>query len=135
MSRKLSLAVLAASASVPPVLAALDLNFLLFPATRIVVFAIAAVALDFILGFGGLVSFGHAAFIGIGAYTVGIAAVHDVAEAAIVFPLAAVAGAAFALVTGSVALRTSGVYFIMITLAFGQMAFLPCQQPVAIWWR
>ncbi len=105
------------------VLPALHGEFLLFPATRIVVYAIAAVALDFVLGFGGLVSFGHAAFIGIGAYTLGIAAVHDVTDAAITLPLAAVTAGAFALVTGAIALRTSGVYFIMITLAFGQMAF------------
>ena len=98
-------------------------DFLLFPTTRIIAYAIAAVALDFVLGYGGLVSFGHAAFIGIGAYTLGIAGVNDITDAAITLPLAAVTGAAFALITGAIALRTSGVYFIMITLAFGQMAF------------
>ncbi len=98
-------------------------EFLLFPATRILAYAIAAVALDFVLGFGGLVSFGHAAFVGIGAYTLGIAAVNDITDIAITLPLAAVTAGAFALVTGAIALRTSGVYFIMITLAFGQMAF------------
>ncbi len=98
-------------------------GFLLFAVTRIMIFAIAAVALDFVLGFGGLVSFGHAAFLGIGAYAVGIAGLNDWTEAALTFPLAAAAGAVFALVTGAIALRTGGVFFIMITLAFSQMAF------------
>ena len=123
MNRSLAVAVLAALAALPPVLGACGGSFLLFPATRIVIYAVAAVALDFVLGFGGLVSFGHAAFMGLGAYAVGIAAVNGVTEAALAYPMAAAAGAAFALVTGAVALRTGGVYFIMITLAFGQMAF------------
>ena len=123
MNRTLAVLVLLALAMLPAVLAPLGWGYLLFPATRIVIYAIAAVALDFTLGFGGLVSFGHAAFIGLGAYAVGIAAVSGVTEAAVAYPIAAAAGAAFALVTGAIALRTSGVYFIMITLAFGQMAF------------
>ena len=114
---------LVAFALAPPMFRALHAEFLLFPATRIVVYAIAAVALDFVLGYGGLVSFGHAAFVGIGAYTLGIAAVNDVTEAAVTVPLAGAAAGVFALVTGAIGLRTSGVYFIMITLAFGQMAF------------
>ncbi len=123
MNRRLAIGVLAALAALPLLLPPLGYGFLLFPATRILVYAIAAVALDFTLGFGGLVSFGQAAFMGLGAYTLGIAAVHGLTEAAWTLPLAAVVGGAFALVTGAVALRTSGVYFIMITLAFGQMAF------------
>ena len=123
MNRTLAFVVLAALAALPAVLSALGWGYLLFPATRIVVYAVAAVALDFILGFGGLVSFGHAAFMGLGAYAVGIAAVNGVTEAAFAYPIAAMVGAVFALVTGAIALRTSGVYFIMITLAFGQMAF------------
>ena len=114
---------LAGFALAPPAFHALHADFLLFPATRIVVYAVAAVALDFVLGFGGLVSFGHAAFVGIGAYTLGIAGVNDVTEAAVTIPLAAGVAGAFALVTGAIGLRTGGVYFIMITLAFGQMAF------------
>ena len=116
-------AILLLFALAPLLFRATHTEFLLFPATRILAYAIAAVALDFVLGFGGLVSFGHAAFIGIGAYTLGIAAVHDITDAAITLPLAAATAGAFALVTGAIALRTSGVYFIMITLAFGQMAF------------
>jgi branched-chain amino acid transport system permease protein len=76
-----------------------------------------------ILGYGGLVSFGHAAFLGLGAYAVGILAAHGHTDAMIVVPVALIAAAIFALATGAIAVRTRGVYFIMITLAFGQMAY------------
>jgi branched-chain amino acid transport system permease protein len=90
---------------------------------RVMIFAIAAVSLDLILGYGGLVSFGHAAFVGLGAYTVGILAAHGVGDAVFALPVALAVCASFALATGAIALRTRGVYFIMITLAFGQMSF------------
>jgi branched-chain amino acid transport system permease protein len=98
-------------------------NYLLDLGTRIMIFAIAAVALDLIVGYGALVSFGHAAFIGLGAYAVGILAAHGIGEVLISLPTALAAAILFALATGAVSLRTRGVYFIMITLAFGQMAF------------
>ena len=123
MSALRSLAVLVLLAAVPLALRALHAEYLLFAATRIVVYAIAAVALDFVLGFGGLVSFGHAAFVGIGGYALAIAGVNGVTDAALTLPLAALASGVFAFVTGAIGLRTGGVYFIMITLAFGQMAF------------
>lgn len=110
-------------ALVPVYATVFDDRFLLLFTTRIAVLAIAAISLDFILGFAGLVSFGHAAFIGIGAYAIGILSEHDVWEAWISFPLALLAGGLFALVTGAISLKTRGVYFIMITLAFGQMAY------------
>ena len=91
--------------------------------SRIMIFAIAAVALDFLIGYGGLISFGHAAFVGLGAYAVGILSVHGFGDALIALPVALAASALFALATGAVCLRTQGVYFIMITLAFSQMAF------------
>lgn len=91
--------------------------------TRIMIFAIAALALDLLVGYGALVSFGHAAFIGLGAYAVGILAAHGINDALVQLPLALGASALFAFATGIVCLRTRGVYFIMITLAFGQMAF------------
>ena len=91
--------------------------------SRIMIFAIAAVALDFLIGYGGLISFGHAAFVGLGAYAVGILGVHGFTDALIALPVALAASALFALATGAVCLRTQGVYFIMITLAFGQMVF------------
>jgi branched-chain amino acid transport system permease protein len=98
-------------------------TYLLGLFTRVMIFAIAALALDLICGFGGLVSFGHAAFIGIGAYAAGILASHGINEILIALPVALLASALFAFLTGVVCLRTRGVYFIMITLAFGQMIF------------
>jgi len=90
---------------------------------RAMILGMAAVSLSLLVGGGGLVSLGHAATMGFGAYAVAILDARGVAEALAVAP-AAVAGAAlFALLTGAVSLRTSGVHFIMITLAFGQMAF------------
>jgi len=92
-------------------------------ASRILIFALAATSLNLILGFGGMVSFGHAAFVGVGAYTVGILMQHGVMSAWLSWPLAALMAAAFALVIGAISLRTRGVYFIMITLAFAQMLY------------
>ena len=92
-------------------------------ATRIVILAIAAVTLNFILGYGGLVSFGHAAFIGIGAYAVGVSAHHEIFGAGFHLAMALLGGALFALITGAISLRTKGVHFIMITMAFAQMMF------------
>ncbi len=97
-------------------------RFILGLVTRAMIMAIAALSLDLILGYGALVSFGHAAFLGIGAYAVAILFSHDIVDASIAFPVAILAGALFALVTGAISLKTRGVYFIMITLAFGQMA-------------
>jgi branched-chain amino acid transport system permease protein len=90
---------------------------------RIMIFAIAAIGLDLILGYGALISFGHAAFIGLGAYAVGILAAHGIHDASIALAAALAAAMLFAFLTGLVSLRTKGVYFIMITLAFGQMAY------------
>ncbi len=107
-----------------PVAAALTRQqYLLDLATRVMVYAVAAVALDVLVGYGGLISFGHAAFIGIGAYAVGILSAHGIADALIALPTAIVASMLFAWLTGIVCLRTKGVYFIMITLAFGQMIY------------
>ena len=91
--------------------------------TRVMIFAIAALALDLLVGYGALASFGHAAFIGLGAYAVGILASHGISDALISLPAALGVSALFAFLTGIVCLRTKGVYFIMITLAFGQMAY------------
>ncbi|MFP6747863.1 MAG: branched-chain amino acid ABC transporter permease, partial [Alphaproteobacteria bacterium] len=87
------------------------------------VFAIAAVSLDLILGHGGMISFGHAAYMGVGAYAVGILSYYGVDNGFLQFPLAMAASALIGLVFGAMSLRTSGVYFIMITLAFAQMLF------------
>jgi len=98
-------------------------TFTLRLVTRIMVYALAALSLDLILGFTGLVSFGHAAYFGLGAYVVGIAAYHGITEALLIWPLAVLGAAGAALVIGAVSLRTSGVAFIMITLAFAQMLY------------
>lgn len=98
-------------------------TYVLSLVTRVMIFAIAALALDLLIGYGALVSFGHAAFIGLGAYAVGILSSHGINDALISLPVALGISALFALATGIVCLRTKGVYFIMITLAFGQMAY------------
>jgi branched-chain amino acid transport system permease protein len=98
-------------------------RFLLTLFTRIVILAIAAVSLNLILGFGGMMSFGHAAYLGIGGYAVGILAFEGVNSGFVQWPVAIAASALFALVIGALSLRTRGVYFIMITLAFAQMAY------------
>ena len=116
-------AVLAALALVPAVAAAADAPFYVGLFARVMVFAIAAVSLDLILGYGGLVSFGHAAYLGIGAYAVGILSFHGIANGFVHFAAALCAASVAALVIGFVSLRTSGVYFIMITLAFSQMVY------------
>lgn len=91
--------------------------------TRIMIYAIVAMSLDIILGYGGMVSFGHAAFFGLGAYTVGILAQHGVESAFLAWPAAITVCVLLAAVIGAISLRTSGVYFIMITLAFAQMLY------------
>lgn len=98
-------------------------GFVLSLVTRAMVLALAAMSLDLLIGYAGLVSFGHAAFLGIGAYAVGIASAHGADEIGVQLVAAIVAAAAFALVTGAISLRTRGVHFIMITLAFGQMLY------------
>jgi branched-chain amino acid transport system permease protein len=91
--------------------------------TRIIIMAIAAVSLDLIMGYGGMVSFGHAAYLGIGGYAVGILWKEGFASGFVQWPLAIGISALFALAIGSLSLRTRGVYFIMITLAFAQMIY------------
>ena len=98
-------------------------NWVLTYTARIMAFAICAVALDLVLGYGGMVSLGHAAFLGIGSYAAGILLAENVNDFFIGLVAGAAAAGLYALVTGAVAVRTKGVAFIMITLAFGQMAF------------
>ena len=98
-------------------------RFMLTLFTRIVILALAAVSLNLILGFGGMMSFGHAAYLGIGGYAVGMLAHEGVFSGFVQWPVALLSSALFALVIGALSLRTRGVYFIMITLAFAQMAY------------
>src|SRR5699024_10384675 len=92
-------------------------------ATRLLIYALVASSLNLLLGFGGMVSLGHAAYFGTGAYAVAILMHHNVFSAWVSWPIAIIAGAVLALLFGLVSLRTRGVYFIMITLAFAQMTY------------
>lgn len=115
-----------------------DEPFFITLATRAVIFAIAGIGLNLALGYGGLVSFGHAAFFGLGGYAAGILASHaqnyeplfetpflieGTNQMLVIWPVAILVSGLAALVIGALSLRTSGVYFIMITLAFAQMIF------------
>jgi len=91
--------------------------------TRILIFALAAMGLNLVLGFGAMVSFGHAMYLGIGAYAVGILSYHGVDNGLLQLAVAMAVGALVALGVGAICLRTSGMAFIMITLAFAQMLF------------
>jgi branched-chain amino acid transport system permease protein len=91
--------------------------------TRVLILALGAVSLNLIMGYGGMVSFGHAAYLGIGGYAVGILAKEGIASGFVQWPVAIVVSALYALVVGALSLRTRGVYFIMITLAFAQMIY------------
>jgi branched-chain amino acid transport system permease protein len=97
--------------------------FLMTLFTRIIILAMAATSLNLILGYGGMVSFGHAVYLGFGGYAVGILAYDGVASGFVQWPVAVLASALFALIVGALSLRTRGVYFIMITLAFAQLAY------------
>jgi branched-chain amino acid transport system permease protein len=109
--------------ALPPFVIAIGQPFYLDVARRILILAIAAVSLNLILGYGGLVSFGHAAYLGIGAYAVGILGFYGITSGWLQWPVAIAASAVVALAIGAVSIRTSGIYFIMITLAFTQMLY------------
>ena len=110
-------------AVLPPVLLALGQPFYVDLIRRIMILAIAAVSLNLILGYGGMVSFGHAAYIGVGAYAVGILGFYGFFNGWLHILVAMAASALVALAIGAVSIRTSGIYFIMITLAFTQMLY------------
>jgi branched-chain amino acid transport system permease protein len=110
-------------AAVPPVATLLNQPFYLDLFRRIMIFAIAALSLNLILGYGGMISFGHAAFLGVGAYAVGVLAHYGIASGYLQWAVAIIASALVALAIGAISVRTSGVYFIMITLAFSQMLY------------
>ena len=115
-----------------------DEPFTITLATKVLIFALAGVGLNLALGLGGLVSFGHAMFFGIGGYVMGILASHaqsytpvtewpflieGTKSMPVIWLFAIVTSGLAALAVGALSLRTSGVYFIMITLAFGQMFY------------
>ena len=109
--------------ALPPYAALAGNPFVLSVFTRIVILAIADVSLNLLMGYGGMVSFGHAAYIGVGGYVVGILAKEGISSGFVQWPLALSVSALFALAVGALSLRTRGVYFIMITLAFAQMVY------------
>ena len=97
--------------------------FLVTLFTRVIILGTAATTLNLILGYGGMVSFGHAVYLGIGGYAVGILAYEGVPSGFVQWPVAILVSALFALIVGALSLRTRGVYFIMITLAFAQLVY------------
>ena len=117
------LALLLALAAVPPLAALLREPFYIDLLRRVMIFAIAAISLNLILGYGGMVSFGHAAYLGIGAYAVGVLSHHGIDNGWLQWAVAIGASALIALAIGAISVRTSGIYFIMITLAFTQMLY------------
>ena len=118
-----TLAILLVLAALPILTQIFDQRYLLSVGTRIVIWSIAAVSLNMMLGYGGLVSFGHAVFFGIGGYAVGILGTHGVASGWIQWPVGVLAAALWACLVGALSLRTRGLYFIMITLAFAQLVY------------
>lgn len=126
--------VLASLAVAPALVQAADRAYLVTMLTRIVIFGLAAMSLDLVVGYGGMVSLGHAAFFGAGAYTAGALTYHSLdgstllgvpgtQQALVTWPAAAVLGALLGAMIGGLCLRTTGVYFIMATLAFNQMVY------------
>lgn len=114
---------IAVLAAVPAYAVYNDNIFIMTMMTRVLINAMAAISLNFILGYGGMVSFGHAMFFGLGGYTVGIMAFHGITNGLIQYPIAMLFSALVALAVGALSLRTRAVYFIMITLAFAQMIY------------
>ncbi len=136
--RHLNMIILALLVLVPAYALWADEPFTITLATRAVIFALAGVGLNLALGQGGLVSFGHAAYFGMGGYAMGILASHAQSYTPImespfliegtnsmpvIWLVAIITSALLALLIGALSLRTSGVYFIMVTLAFGQMFY------------
>jgi branched-chain amino acid transport system permease protein len=129
---------LAVLAAIPIVALQLGAGFYVTLATRMAILALAALGLNIALGLGGLVSFGHAAFFGVGGYAAGILASHSFSglpldlglfavpgttSMPVIWLVAIAASGLLALMIGAISIRTSGVYFIMITLAFAQMTY------------
>ena len=116
--------VLLAALALLPLYTALTGNtFVMTLFTRVLILALAAGSLNLIMGYGGMVSFGHAVYLGLGGYAIGILAKEGFNSGLLQWPGAIAVSALFALVVGALSLRTRGVYFIMITLAFAQMVY------------
>ncbi len=123
MHRALVIVVLILAVAFPLAMRSLDQVYYVTMASRILIYALAATSLNLVLGYGGMISFGHAAFVGAGAYTASVMIVEGMPSACLGWPLAMIVSSLFALAIGAMSLRTRGVYFIMITLAFAQMIY------------
>ena len=127
MLSKLKLSILIGSflilAALPMITEGIDEPFYIDLMARVMIFSIAAMSLDFILGYGAMISFGHALYLGLGTYAVGIMAHYEVTNGWLQL-LVCISGTAFiAFILGLISLRTSGIYFIMITFALAQMFY------------
>jgi branched-chain amino acid transport system permease protein len=122
--RNIVVALLLLFLALMPVYATATGNFFLLSLfSRIVILAIAATSLNLILGYGGMVSFGHAVYLGVGGYVIGMLAHEGVTSGFLQWPIALAVSALFALIVGALSLRTQGFYFIMLTLAFSQLIY------------
>ena len=115
--------VIGTCALVPIIATLMDQPYYINLFARLMIWSIAAISLNLILGYGGMISFGHAVYLGIGAYVVGICAYYEIYSAYIQIPLALTVAFLVALIFGGISLRTRGVYFIMITMALTQMIY------------
>ncbi len=109
--------------ALPQLAHVLDAGFYVSFATRVMIFGMAALSLNLVLGFGGMTSLGHAAFMGVGAYTVGLLMFHGVSNGYVHFVAAIALGAVASLIIGAICLRTGGLSFIMLTLASAQLLY------------
>src|SRR4051794_41305268 len=122
--RNAVVALVALGLALLPVYSELSGNiFILTLFTRIVIFALAAASLNLIMGYGGMMSFGHAAYLGIGGYAGGLLPAQGIRSGLVPWPGGVLASARFLLVVGAVSLRTRGVFFFIITLASSQKAY------------
>ena len=121
--RNVEAALLCFALALPLLLQAIGEDFYISIATRMLIFALAATSLNFVVGYGGMIAFGHAAFFGVGAYVVALLMTAGLTSAWLTWPLAIAVTILIALPIGVISLRTRGVYFIMITLAFAQMIY------------
>ena len=117
------LAIFAVLLVAPPVLHLMGAGYLTGLLIKAMLLAIAAISLDLLIGHGGMVSLGHAAFVAVGAYAAAIALESGIENILVLLAITLAVTALVAVITGALALRTTGVYFLMITLAFGQMIF------------
>ncbi len=121
--RMLAFVLITACAVTPIVATIIDEPFYINLFARLMIWAIAATSLNLILGYGGMISFGHAVYLGIGGYAVGVCSYYGIDNFYVQLPVALGAALIIATVFGAVSLRTRGIFFIMITLALSQMIY------------